>query len=55
MTFQFSPTEESRTRVSELATEEIGRRLILPSPVMAEFIKAAGPRIDEDAAKTRLR
>jgi predicted nucleic acid-binding protein len=54
LTLEFPPTEEVRKEVEDLVEKEIGRRLLMPSVVLAEFIKIAGPRIGRDAAKLKM-
>lgn len=55
LTLEFPPTEDVKRRAVDLATNEIGKHLLAPSIVLTEFIKIAGARIGEDAAKTKLR
>src|SRR5487761_658100 len=55
LTLEFPPTEEIRGRAVELFQKEAARNLLAPSIVLAEFIKIAGAKVGEDAARTRLR
>jgi predicted nucleic acid-binding protein len=55
LTLEFPPTEEVKRKAADLVTVEIGRRLVAPSVVLTEFVKIAGPRMGEEAARTRLR
>ena len=55
LTLEFPPTEETKTKIVALAEREIARHLLAPSIILTEFIKIAGARIGEDAAKTRIR
>lgn len=55
LTLEFPPTEENRGLTEDLARKEIARRLLAPSIILTEFMKIAGPKIGEDAARTRIR
>ena len=55
LTLEFPPTEVLGGKVERFVEKEIARQLFVPSIVLTEFIKYAGPRIGEDAALTRLR
>lgn len=55
LTLEFPPTQDVKRRAVDLVTNEIGKRLLAPSIMLTEFIKIAGARIGEDAARTRLR
>jgi predicted nucleic acid-binding protein len=55
LTLEFPPTEALGAKVERFVEKEIARRLFAPSIVLTEFIKYAGARIGEDAARTRLR
>lgn len=55
LTLEFPPTEALAEKIEKFVEKEIAKQLIAPSIVLTEFIKYAGPRIGEDAAKTRLR
>ncbi len=55
LTLEFPPTEDARRKAVDLVTIEIGKHLLAPSIVLTEFLKIAGARIGEDAARTRLR
>lgn len=55
LTLEFPPTEETKTKIVALVEREIARHLLAPSIILTEFIKIAGARIGEDAARTRIR
>ena len=55
LTLEFPPTEALGAKVESFVEKEIARQLFAPSIVLTEFIKYAGARIGEDAARTRLR
>ncbi len=55
LTLEFPPTEEAKRRAVDLTEKEIARRLLAPSIILTEFIKIAGTRMGEDAARTRMR
>ena len=55
LTLEFPPTEALGAKVESFVEKEIARQLFSPSIVLTEFIKYAGARIGEDAARTRLR
>ena len=55
LTLEFPPTEALGAKVERFVEKEIARQLLAPSIVLTEFIKYAGARIGEDAARTRLR
>jgi predicted nucleic acid-binding protein len=44
-----------KTKISDFCEKQLREGLLLPSIVLAEFIKYAGARIGEEAAKNRLR
>jgi hypothetical protein len=54
LTLEFPPTEALGAKVESFVEKEIQRQLVAPSIVLTEFIKYAGARIGEDAAKTRI-
>jgi predicted nucleic acid-binding protein len=54
LTLEFPPDEETKGKVETLARKEIARRLLAPSIILTEFLKIAGPRMGEDAAKVRI-
>jgi hypothetical protein len=54
LTLEFPPTEVLGAKVESFVEKEIQRQLVAPSIVLTEFIKYAGARIGEDAAKTRI-
>ena len=55
LTLEFPPTENTSEKIEEFVKREIAKQLIAPSIVLTEFVKYAGSRIGEDAAKNRLR
>jgi predicted nucleic acid-binding protein len=55
LTLEFPPSEEIKKKIEELMRREIARRLLAPSIILSEFLKIAGPRMGEDAARVRLR
>ena len=55
LTLQFPPSEEAKKKIEDLTKKEIERRLLAPSIILAEFLKIAGPRMGEDAARVRMR
>lgn len=55
LTLEFPPSEETKKKVEELTSKEIAGHLLAPSIILSEFLKIAGPRMGEDAAKVRLR
>jgi predicted nucleic acid-binding protein len=55
LTLEFPPSEDVKRKAGDLASTEIGKRLLAPSIVLTEFIKIAGARMGEDAARTKLR
>ncbi len=55
LTLEFPPTPQQKTKTKSFFEKELRDGLLAPSIVLAEFIKYAGPRIGEEAAKNRLR
>ena len=55
LTLEFPPSEEIKKKIEELMRNEIARRILAPSIILSEFLKIAGPRMGEDAARVRLR
>ncbi|HYA78535.1 MAG TPA: PIN domain-containing protein [Verrucomicrobiae bacterium] len=55
LTLEFPPTKNTSEKIEEFVKREIAKQLIAPSIVLTEFVKYAGTRIGEDAAKNRLR
>ena len=51
---EFPADEESRDRVRALFRNELASRLIAPSVVLSEFMKVAGGRMGESAARARI-
>ena len=54
ITFWFPPTEETQQKASTLLQRELNRHLLLPSIVLAEYIKITSRRIGIDAAINQL-
>jgi len=55
LTLEFPPDEDIKRRAVAFAEKEIAKRLLAPSIILTEFVKIAGARVGEDAARTRLR
>lgn len=55
LTLEFPPSEDIKTRAVAFVEKEIGKHLLAPSIILTEFIKIAGARVGEDAARTRIR
>jgi predicted nucleic acid-binding protein len=55
LTLEFPPAKRQRRKIEDLTKKEIARHLLAPSIILAEFLKIAGPRMGEDAARVRLR
>ena len=55
LTLEFPPSLEMKERTEAFFEKELRGRIIAPSIILAEFVKFAGARIGEEAAKTRLR
>lgn len=55
LALEFPPSQEVKPKIRDFVEKEIGRRLLAPSIILAEFIEIAGARIGEDAARTRIR
>ncbi|MBI2184222.1 MAG: PIN domain-containing protein [Thaumarchaeota archaeon] len=54
LTLEFPPTDDWRKKVNDFVHQELGRGLLVPSVVLAEYIRFAGSRIGEVAALTRI-
>ncbi len=54
LTLEFPPNEETKKKIEELTRKEIAKHLLAPSIILTEFLKVAGPRMGEDAAKVRI-
>jgi predicted nucleic acid-binding protein len=52
---EFPPTPQAKVKTRDFFEKQLREGLIAPSIVLAEFIKYAGARIGEEAAKNRLR
>lgn len=55
LTLEFPPNEDLAAKTEDFVEKETARQLLAPSIVITEFIKYAGVRIGEDAARTRIR
>ena len=55
LTLEFPPNEVLAAKIEDFFEKETTRQLLLPSIVITEFIKYAGAKIGEDAARTRIR
>jgi len=55
LTLEFPPNEDLAAKAEDFVEKETARKLLALSIVITEFIKYAGARIGEDAAKTRIR
>ena len=55
LTLEFPPNEEIKARAVAFIEKEIAKRLLAPSIILTEFIKIAGAKMGEDAARTRIR
>ena len=54
LTLEFPPDKEAKRRVEATIARELAYRLLVPSIVLTEFVKIAGARIGEKAARLRL-
>lgn len=55
LTLEFPPTSQAKAQIRAFFEKQLQEGLLVPSIVLAEFIKYAGSRIGEEAAKNRLR
>ncbi len=55
LTLEFPPDKETKRQVEDTIARELGQRLLAPSIILTEFLKIAGPRMGEGAARLRLR
>ncbi len=55
LTLEFPPNPEAKVKIRDLFEKELRGRMLAPSIVLTEFIKHAGAKIGEDAAKTKIR
>jgi hypothetical protein len=55
LTLEFPPTPQAKAKTKDFFEKELREGLLAPSIVLSEFIKYAGARIGEEAAKNRLR
>ena len=54
ITFRFPPSEDAKQKITRLLQRELGRRLLIPSIVLTEYIKIAGKKVGLDAAITHV-
>lgn len=54
ITFRFPPSEDVKQKITRLLQRELGRRLLIPSIVITEYVKIAGKRVGSDAAITHV-
>ena len=54
ITLKFPPTEETAQRARKIVTQEIRKKLLIPSIVVTEYLKIAGGKIGFDAALTHI-
>jgi len=54
ITFRFPPSEEVRQKITRLLQRELSQRLLVPSIVSTEYIKAAGRKVGIEAAVTHI-
>lgn len=54
LTLEFPPNKDMKRRVEAAIIKELAHRLLTPSIVLTEFVKIAGTRIGESAARLRL-
>lgn len=52
---EFPPNQEVRTQTRDFFEKELRGRLLAPTIVLTEFIKLAGAKMGEDAAKIKIR
>ena len=52
---EFPPNEDLAAKAEDFVEKETARQLLAPSIVITEFVKYAGARNGEDAARTRIR
>jgi predicted nucleic acid-binding protein len=52
--FTFPSTDDEASKARELMHRSLRERLVVPSIVVAEYVKAAGKKIGRDGALTRL-
>ncbi len=55
LTLEFPPDKETKRQVEDAMTRELARKLLAPTIVLTEYLKIAGVRIGEGAARLRLR
>ncbi len=55
LTLEFPPTPQAKAQTRDFFEKQLREGIIAPSIVLSEFIKYAGPRIGEAAAKNRIR
>lgn len=52
---EFPPNQEVRTQTRDFFEKELKGRVLAPTIILTEFIKLAGAKIGEEAAKNRIR
>lgn len=55
LTLEFPPTPQMKKKTTDFFQKQLREGLLVPSIVLSEFVKYAGPRIGEEAAKNRIR
>ena len=55
ISLEFPANTEMGTKIRDLFVKEARGRLLAPTIILAEFIRIAGTKIGEEAAKNRLR
>ena len=54
LTLEFPPDKETKRQVEDAMTRELARKLLAPTIILTEYLKIAGVRIGEGAARLRL-
>jgi len=54
ITFRFPPSEETKQKITKLVQRELGERLLVPSIVLAEYVKVASKKVGVEAAITHI-
>lgn len=54
LTFKFPPSVDVREKITRLIQREFGRRLLIPSIVLTEYIKIVSKRVGVEAAITHI-
>jgi len=55
LTLEFPPNPQAKMKIRDFFESQLREGLLAPSIILSEFIKYAGLRMGEEAAKTRLR